>query len=103
VRLSYFTGALNGNEILQICLSIICVCLALYRAEFAQDTFVRIENVIATIAERPLIAISILTLLPILLRFLLLPVYAMPTPVLNGGAIIDHEAPRERRFAAVEK
>ena len=24
-------------------------------------------------------------------------------PVLNGGAIIDHEAPRERRFVAVEK
>jgi hypothetical protein len=22
---------------------------------------------------------------------------------INGGAIIDHEAPRERRFAAVEK
>jgi hypothetical protein len=25
------------------------------------------------------------------------------TPVINGGAIIDHEAPRERRFVAVEK
>jgi hypothetical protein len=23
--------------------------------------------------------------------------------VINGGAIIDHEAPRERRFVAVEK
>ena len=24
-------------------------------------------------------------------------------PVINGGAIIDHEAPRERRFVAVQK
>ena len=30
-------------------------------------------------------------------------VSASSTPPINGGAIIDHEAPRERRFAAVEK
>jgi hypothetical protein len=26
-----------------------------------------------------------------------------PERRINGGAIIDHEAPRERRFVAVEK
>jgi hypothetical protein len=26
----------------------------------------------------------------------------LPKPI-NGGAIIDHEAPRERRFVAVQK
>ena len=29
--------------------------------------------------------------------------YVEWTPDINGGAIIDHEAPRERRFVAVEK
>jgi hypothetical protein len=28
---------------------------------------------------------------------------AAPATVINGGAIIDHEAPRERRFVAVQK
>jgi hypothetical protein len=29
--------------------------------------------------------------------------YGSSPPDINGGAIIDHEAPRERRFVAVEK
>jgi hypothetical protein len=32
-----------------------------------------------------------------------LPTPGLPMKTINGGAIIDHEAPLERRFAAVEK
>ena len=30
-------------------------------------------------------------------------VYLATSPCMNGGAIIDHEAPRERWFVAVQK
>jgi hypothetical protein len=32
-----------------------------------------------------------------------IPADSAPAAPINGGAIIDHEAPRERRFVAVEK
>lgn len=78
MKLTYGTAPLTPLDILEICLTIVCIALGFAAPAIGGRWFSSIEQKLRVIAQRRWLCICVVGLLPIGLRLLLLPVYGVP-------------------------
>ncbi len=81
MRLRTFGSApLSPLEILELCLTILCIILAFAWPAIGEKWFSRVEKCLNATAQHRWLCAIIVGLLPVSLRLLLLPVYGVPAP-----------------------
>ncbi len=83
MRLDWGTAPLSALELLEICLTSLCIAIAFLRPAIARNSFSRLERVLLAITRRRWLAPLLIALVPIVLRLLLLPVYGAPSPLIS--------------------
>ena len=78
MKLTHGGAPLTPVEILELCLTILCLILSFAWPNTANNLFSRIEQVLCVTAQRRWLCAAIVGVLPISLRVLLLPVYGAP-------------------------
>lgn len=114
MRLNWGTAPIGAFQVLEICLVLLCVVIAFVRPALARRSFEQVEATILRISRRPWLCAAILFLFPVLLRALLLPVYAPPVPFISdeyayllqgdtfaSGRLTNPSPPLPEQFASV--
>lgn len=83
MRLDWGTAPLSALELLEICLTLVCIAIAFLHPAIARNSFSRLESVLLATARRRWLAPLLIALFPIVLRLLLLPVYGIPSPLIS--------------------
>ncbi len=83
MRLNWGTAPVSPFDLLQICLTLLCLVVAFARPTVGSKWFARIEEMLSGVSRRPWLCALILFAFPILFRCLLLPVYAPPVPFIS--------------------
>jgi hypothetical protein len=78
MKLTYGWAPLSPLEILEICLTILCLIVSFVWPNTGNNLFSRVEQTLRVTAQRTWLCAAIVGLLPISLRVLLLPVYGVP-------------------------
>lgn len=78
MKLTYGGAPLSPLEIVEICLTILCLIVSFVRPNIGNRMFSRVEQALRLTAQRRWLCAAIVGLLPISLRVLLLPVYGVP-------------------------
>jgi len=114
VRLHWGTAPVSLFDLFEICLTLLCIGIAVAWPGFGSKWFARIEEILSQVSRRPSLCAPILFVFPILLRCLSLPVYAPPVPFISdeyayllqcdtfaSGRLTNPSPPLPQHFASV--
>lgn len=114
MRLNWGSAPVSTFDLFELILVALCVAIAFARPLWFQGWFSRAEQALLALSRRPWICVLVLFVLPISLRLLLLPVYAVPSPLISDeyayllqsdtfshGRLTNPSPPFPDRFASV--
>ena len=114
MRLNWGTAPFSLFDVLEICLTLLCLGIALARPAMGMGCFARIEGILLRVSRRPWVCAVILFAFPIVFRCLLLPVYGPPVPFISdeyayllqadtfaSGRLTNPSPPLPQHFASV--